>query len=308
MGWLGQNESMALTVYNYTDYLLEHQRADGFLGPAENPDPWPRMMIAYAFQQYSELNASDPRPVPALHRYFRFLWAQYNNATFRPEQWGWNYVRIVDMQTTVMWLYDNHATAEQQQFLLDLNEILYNKSADIKAYYRSAAFPHEDVASRGTMLTHGVNSAMAFKSAAVWYRQSADPDDIASTYERHAQMDQYHGQASGIFSCVSRTTTASTVTVPARSPHIALNSTPSTVRLPRSMCLPVPFPLSSSPGRAFGGQEPVARHRDVHCGGGDVLVQHHVQRAWRPDLRRAHGAPRVQRTAGDDDQGHGQRN
>ena len=218
MGWLGQNESMALTVYNYTDYLLEHQRADGFLGPAENPDPWPRMMIAYAFQQYSELNASDPRPVPALHRYFRFLWAQYNNATFRPEQWGWNYVRIVDMQTTVMWLYDNHATAEQQQFLLDLNEILYNKSADIKAYYRSAAFPHEDVANRGTMLTHGVNSAMAFKSAAVWYRQSADPDDIASTYERHAQMDQYHGQASGIFSCVSRTTTASTLTVPARSP------------------------------------------------------------------------------------------
>ena len=130
-----------------------------------------------------------------------YLWGQYSNSSFRPEQWGWNYVRIQDMQTSVEWLYDFHATDAQQQLLLDLNELLYNKSADWKAYYRSPAFPHGDVGNRGTMLTHGVNTGMALKSAAVWYRQSGDPDDVASTHERLQQMDTYHGQASGIFSC-----------------------------------------------------------------------------------------------------------
>ena len=155
----------------------------------------------YSFQQYAEVNASDTRVVPAMHAYMQFLWKQYTNSTFRPQQWSWNYVRIQDMQTSVEWLYDFHATPEQQQFLLDLNELIYNKSDNWKTYYRSSAFPHDDVANRGTMLTHGVNSGMGLKSAAVWYRQTADPDDLASSRERVMQMDQYHGQASGIFSC-----------------------------------------------------------------------------------------------------------
>ena len=200
-GYLGQNESMSATVWNYTNYLLTHQRADGWLGPEGNYDPWPRMMILYIFQQYHEINGSDERVIPAMFRYCDFLWAQYTNSSFRPEQYSWNYVRIQDMLTSIQWLYDTSADADQQQFLLDLSEVLYNKSADWKAYYRSDAFPHDDVGNRGTMLTHGVNSGMALKSAAVWYRQSRDKDDMDSSYERLAQMDQYHGQASGIFSC-----------------------------------------------------------------------------------------------------------
>ena len=45
------------------------------------------------------------------------------------------------------------------------------------------------------------NNGMALKGTAVWYRQSHDTDDYNFNYERTEQMDQYHGLASGIFSC-----------------------------------------------------------------------------------------------------------
>ena len=45
MGHLAQDPAMAYTIWNYTDYLLRNQSADGFLGPRENPDPWPRQMV-----------------------------------------------------------------------------------------------------------------------------------------------------------------------------------------------------------------------------------------------------------------------
>lgn len=44
-----------------------------------------------------------------------------------------------------------------------------------------------------------MNNGQAIKSEAVWYRQSQDPSDVASTYLRMQLLDQYHGQASGIF-------------------------------------------------------------------------------------------------------------
>ena len=42
MGHLTQDADFSTTVYNYTNYILEHQRDDGWLGPSEDYDPWPR--------------------------------------------------------------------------------------------------------------------------------------------------------------------------------------------------------------------------------------------------------------------------
>ena len=45
MGHLTKDEAFAHTVYNYTNFILEHQREDGWLGPTEDYDPWPRYDI-----------------------------------------------------------------------------------------------------------------------------------------------------------------------------------------------------------------------------------------------------------------------
>ena len=40
VGYLNQDEQFSASVYNYTDYLITHQRDDGWLGPSQNYDPW----------------------------------------------------------------------------------------------------------------------------------------------------------------------------------------------------------------------------------------------------------------------------
>ena len=107
-------------------------------------------------------------------------------------------MRTQDMQTSIMWLYDNYPQ-DQQQILLDLNELLYTKSFDWKNYYENS-FPTTNV-SGWNYNDHGVNNGQALKSAAVQYRASHNTSDIESTYLRMHNMDKYHGQASGIFSC-----------------------------------------------------------------------------------------------------------
>src|SRR5277367_2602934 len=44
----------------WMDWLLDHQRADGYIGPATNGDWWPRMVATYALKDYYEATA-DPR-------------------------------------------------------------------------------------------------------------------------------------------------------------------------------------------------------------------------------------------------------
>ena len=68
MGHLTHNTSFSHTVYNYTNYIIEHQREDGWLGPTEDYDPWPRMLLLYVFQQYHEINSTDTRVVPAMYK------------------------------------------------------------------------------------------------------------------------------------------------------------------------------------------------------------------------------------------------
>ena len=131
-------------------------------------------------------------------RYLGFLWNQYSDPKYDPTGYEWTYYRTQDMQTSIMWLYDNYPQ-DRQQFLLDLNELLYNNSFDWVDYYQHR-LPTTNV-SGWNMNDHGVNNGQALKSAAVQYRASHNQSDVDSTYLRMHKMDKYHGQASGIFSC-----------------------------------------------------------------------------------------------------------
>lgn len=53
-----------------------------------------------------------------------------------------------------------------------------------------------------TLYTHGVNNAQAFKSAAVWHRYDSSNDTFRDlSLSRLYRMDEYHGQATGMFAC-----------------------------------------------------------------------------------------------------------
>ena len=71
---------------------------------------------------------------------------------------------------------------------------------DWKGFYAGPDFPKEPV-NATTLYTHGVNNGQAIKSSGVWFRQSQDISDYNSSLQRVQVLDQYHGQANGIFAC-----------------------------------------------------------------------------------------------------------
>ncbi|GHA33115.1 hypothetical protein GCM10007989_31560 [Devosia pacifica] len=56
----------------WIDAILVAQREDGQIGPDSNPDWWPRMVICWTMRDYFEASG-DPRIIPALMRYARYL-------------------------------------------------------------------------------------------------------------------------------------------------------------------------------------------------------------------------------------------
>ena len=40
VGYYNQDANLTANIYNFTNYIIEHQRDDGWLGPSENYDPW----------------------------------------------------------------------------------------------------------------------------------------------------------------------------------------------------------------------------------------------------------------------------
>jgi hypothetical protein len=71
---------------------------------------------------------------------------------------------------------------------------------DWEEWFGGPDFPTGPVVSL-SMFTHGVNNGQAIKSGAVWYRQSGNHSDWESSYVRMQKLDEYHGQASGVFGC-----------------------------------------------------------------------------------------------------------
>lgn len=98
------------------------------------------------------------------------------------------------------WLYDNYPQGKEE-FLLNFSELAYDQGYDWNSFYTGPQFPTVPCTeSCPSLATHGVNNGQALKSAAVWYRQSRNPDMESNSKFRIQVLDKYHGMPSGIFS------------------------------------------------------------------------------------------------------------
>ena len=105
----------------------------------------------------------------------------------------------MDFVVSIHWLLDYHPSGEEQ-FLWDIAELVYQQGFKWKDYYSGKDFPTGS-SNAMDLRDHGVNNGMAIKSGGVWYRQSHNQSDADSSYQRMKVLDQYHGQASGMFAC-----------------------------------------------------------------------------------------------------------
>ena len=178
----------------WVDHILDHQHDDGWLGPpAGHRDqdfrPWPIAIVLKALRQWWEATG-DARVLPAVVRVLRSV----GERIVRHPLDGWAKSRWPELVLAVHWAYEQTG----EPWLLDLAATARAQGFDWASFYRDFRSTGR-VGSGFEQPTHVVNNAMAIKHAAVWWRQSHDPQDRSGVQEAIAALDMHHGQATGLF-------------------------------------------------------------------------------------------------------------
>ncbi|HEX3628308.1 MAG TPA: beta-L-arabinofuranosidase domain-containing protein [Verrucomicrobiae bacterium] len=149
----------------WMDWLLNHQRADGYIGPATNNDWWPRIVATYALKDYYEATA-DPRVPRVLGNYFHYMLA---NLPARPlNEWG--KARAGDEMDVALWLYNRNGDTN----LLRLVQLLRKQAYDWPDIFTSNNFV---LYGKDFQPKHNVNVEQALKMPMVYYQLSQQYGD-----------------------------------------------------------------------------------------------------------------------------------
>lgn len=149
----------------WMDWLLDHQRADGYIGPATNSDWWPRMIATYALKDYYEATA-DPRVPVVLGNYFHYMFA---NLPSHPLN-DWGKARAGDEMDVALWLYNRTGDTN----LLSLVQLLHKQAYDWPDIFTSNNFVRYG---KDFQPKHNVNVEEAIKMPMVYYQLSQQSSD-----------------------------------------------------------------------------------------------------------------------------------
>lgn len=170
----------------WMDWLLDHQRPDGSIGPTSNDDWWPRMVATDALKDYYEATA-DPRVPLVLSNYFNYMRL---NLPSRPLS-SWGKARAGDEMNVALWLYNRNGDPN----LLTLVNLLHQQAYDWPGIMAS-----NDFMLFGTDFQpkHNVNVEEALKLPAVYYQLSKNPADRDALAAGLANLMNAHGLSCGI--------------------------------------------------------------------------------------------------------------
>ncbi len=131
LAWVLDDEALQKEAQRFLDWAFDFQDEDGWFGPAENPDWWPRILVARAAQGYFTATA-DKRALVFLDKFFRF---QLANLDAKPLEETAT-ARAADNMLLALWLYN----LTGMSYLLTLAKKLKGQSLDWTNHFH--IFPH----------------------------------------------------------------------------------------------------------------------------------------------------------------------
>ncbi len=184
-------------VQRWMGYILDHQSEDGWLGPVQDTargrrahDPWPVFVVLKAMTQYYEATR-EPRVIPAMLKFLHRLALLLEDEPL----FQWARYRWQDLVVSLHWLYERTGS----EWLLELAAKTQLQGHDWRAQFADFRYRERVARGEGCLDTHVVNNAMAVKQPGVWYRQSRDEGDRRAVSRMIEVLDEYHGQATGVF-------------------------------------------------------------------------------------------------------------
>ncbi len=186
LAYVMDDDGLKHQAQKWMDWLLDHQGANGSIGPKSNDDWWPRMLATYAARDYYEATA-DPRVLGFLDRYFHYMLV---NLPARPLK-DWGKARAGDEMETALWLYNRNGDTN----LLSLVKLLHQQAYDWTDIFSSNNF---DAYGTDFQPKHNVNVAQAMKAPDVYYQLSESPDDLNALALGWDNLMREHGLSCGI--------------------------------------------------------------------------------------------------------------
>ncbi len=199
LAWQLGDETLKTRITSHIDYIVTHQRSDGWFAPypvdaaTHRYDMWAILLSNKVLAQYHDATGDDR----VLQASLRSMRAMLTGLDVTPlYDWG----RFRWFEGVIPAFHAFEQTGEP--WLLDLARKLRAQGVDYSAIVASDDF-RVATPRRGLWkwTKHGVNTAMATKAAALSWRldqRRADRDFAGHMLD---VIDRYHGQVTGMFSC-----------------------------------------------------------------------------------------------------------
>jgi len=198
LAWLLDHEALKKRITAHVDYIVAHQRSDGWYSPypvdavAKRYDMWAILLANKVLAQYHEATG-DGRVLDAIAKSLRAMYEGLD----RTPLYAWGKFRWFEGLVPAFYVYERRPEA----WLLDLAQKLRAQGVDYQALYET-----DDIKvpspRRGLWkwTKHVVNAGMAPKAAALSWR--LDQRDADRVFGRGMIdiLDRYHGQVTGMFS------------------------------------------------------------------------------------------------------------
>ncbi len=203
----GSNDTrLKLQVQDASDYIINHQQADGWLGPEAigDRDLWGRFPLFLGLWQLVEAEPSRAaKIISAMYSFVSLMHSMLvDNIGYRQI---WGRVRYPDMLISLQWLYEYYPEGNQQ-VLLETMYLLDSSGFDWSEFWTEENFLFADldmirppITDQSPLFpfTHGVNAAQGLKAGAVLYRFTANETLLQNNRDGVNWTFTYHGDPAG---------------------------------------------------------------------------------------------------------------
>lgn len=198
LAWLLDDAALKKRIRSYIDYIVTHQRADGWYSPypldavARRYDMWAILLANKVLAQYHDVTG-DARVLGAVVKSLRAMF----DGLDRTPLYGWGKFRWYEGLVPAFHAYEH----TREPWLLDLARKLRAQGIDF-----AALFETDDIRvptpRRGAWkwTKHVVNTGMAPKASALSWRLDRRDADRAFATRMIEILDRHHGQVTGMFS------------------------------------------------------------------------------------------------------------
>lgn len=181
-------------VDGYMDYILTHQRKDGWLGPSfeesKQPDLWSVILALKMLVVYHDASG-DERVEGAVIRGLQCL----DRFIDRNPLSNWGQFRWFEALIAIFWLYERTG----EKWLIDLAVKLHAQGFDWRSFFERWPLTDPTPKKRWNYMGHVVNNAMMLKAHALWWQISGDEGDRDAVYDMIEKLNRYHGMVTGVF-------------------------------------------------------------------------------------------------------------